>query len=229
MQPMLAPLNALTPELRSMPAVWRIFKQLVERLDSLRPTQYWDLKSANAMVDAVHDVKLIDLEGIRTPEEMTRRLKASVPANFHPNGEPKTDPAFITTTRTPGLTDEGVLERWRLHMSPGRNRFWAVANSYLPTIAQLDECYMWVSSWCLIQIGLVMAYQAVDKKLESPLSSRRNGPNMTAIEMAVEVRALLTPLGSHRLVDALRHLTDRAASFEDDPPLSTFAEMILPK
>ena len=46
MQPMLAPLNALTPELRSMQAVWRIFKQLVERLDSLRPTQYRLLKAS---------------------------------------------------------------------------------------------------------------------------------------------------------------------------------------
>jgi histone H3/H4 len=226
MQPMLAPLNALPPELQSMQAVWRIFRQLVETLDSLRPTQYWDLKSANVMVDAEHDVKLIDLEGIRTPEEMTRRLEASVPVDFHSNGEPNTAAALITTTRTPGLTASGVLDRWDLHMSPDRNKFWAVAKPHLPTTAQLDECYMWVSSWCLIQIGLVLAYQASRKKLESPLSSRHSRPNMTAKEMATKVRALLTPLGSYPLVEALRRLTDRAARFEDAKPLSTFAKML---
>jgi hypothetical protein len=227
MTPQKAPLNHLPGPMRTWSEVWPLFQQLVAALDDLRPTQFWDLKSANVMVSDSGDIKLIDLAGMRTPDDMQVRLRGSVapPHDDDDDGRRKAPPVFITTTRTPGLTTDATELRWDLCMSKSRGQFWSI-DTNLPSIQQLDECYMWVSTWCLIQIGLVLALQVTKDDVQSPLSSNYKGSSDVA-DVVVVLRDMLLPVADEPLVQAVSSLIDRAAKFDTTPPGKTFAEMML--
>jgi hypothetical protein len=232
-------MERMTEPGRDWDASWKFFQGLLAALDALHPTQFWDLKLDNVMTDSTGQVRLIDLDGLRTPDEMQRRLQGD------PYPNQMSDPhrwrmwaPMITTTRPPDTSDDKVSARWHLRAPPQGGRFWAADPK--PNVGQLEGFYAYVTVWCLVEIGLSLMSRAGTHSLKKSLLRRRDEtevaarPNITAAEARDNVTSMMkatkppaTGAGA-QLHAACLALIERGVRFATEHPTGTFTAMAGP-